>query len=185
MKMKKIFFNIIIFCSNIIMCKTKHVLRLTNTSYGNEQPTLNADKNAVSIRLPAHLRNKGRCNVKVIEISVSLRNGNGSRVIANGTHIVAMRSNIHMLGHSNENNGFNQILGSGIVPDNNTNAVQLDSSEALEFTCPSLPDVIELERMCYDPANSFNLIAANNFTTNVVPFQVVLEITFDEEHDNK
>ena len=167
------------------MCKTKHILRLTNTVYGNQQPDLNSDKNAVSIRLPAHLRNKGKCNVKVIEITISLRNGNGTRVVANNTHIVAIRSNIRMLGHSNENNGFNQILGSGIIPDNNTNAVQLDSSEALEFTCPQLPDVIDLERVCYDPANSFNLIAANNYTTNVVPFQCVLEITFLEDHNDK
>ena len=167
------------------MCRTKYILRLTNTVYGNEQPTLNTDKSAVSIRLPAHLRNKGKCNVKVIEISVSLRNGNGSRVVANHTHIVAIRSNIKQLGHSNENNGFNQILGSGIIPDNNTNAVQLDSSEALEFTCPQLPDVIELERVCYDPANNFNLIPANNYTTNPVPFQVVLQLTFDDDHKDK
>lgn len=167
------------------MCKTKYILRLANTVVGNETPTLNADKNAVSIRLPAHLRNKGRCNVKVIEITISLRNGSGTRVIANGTHIVAMRSNIMQFGHGNEQNGFNQILGSGVVQDNNTNAVQLDSASALEFTCPQLPDVIELERMCYDPANNFNLIAANNYTTNVVPFQVTLEISFDEDHNDK
>jgi hypothetical protein len=96
-----------------------------------------------------------------------------------------MRSNILQLGHSNENNGLNQILGSGVVQDNNTNAVQLDSVSALEFTCGGLPDVIELERMCYDPANNFNLIAANNYTANVVPFQVTLEITFDEDHNDK
>ena len=69
------------------------------------------------------------------------------------------------------------------MQDNNTNAVQLDSSEALTFTCPQLPDVIELERMAYDPANNFNLIAANNYTANVVPFQVTLEITFDEDEN--
>ena len=165
------------------MCKDKYILRLSNTTIGNESVDLNADKNACSIRLPAHLRNKGKCNIKVIEITISLRNGSGTRVIANGTHIVAMRSNIRMLGHGNEQNGFNQILGSGVVQDNNTNAVQLDSSEALTFTCPQLPDVIELERMCYDPSNNFNLIAANNYTTNVVPFQVVLEITFDEDEN--
>ena len=169
------------------MCKNrdKFILRLSNTSIGNISPILNADKNACSIRLPADLRNKGKCNVKVIEITVSLRNGSGTRVVANGTHIVAIRSNIKQLGYGNEQNGFNQILGSGIIPDNNANAVQIDSSEALEFTCPQLPDVIELERLCYDPANNFNLIAANNYTTNVVPFQVVLQLTFDDDHKDK
>ena len=37
--------------------------------------------------------------------------------------------------------------------------------------------------MCYDPANNFNLIAADEFTTDVVPFQCVLQIEFDEDHN--
>lgn len=163
------------------MCKDTYILRLTNTTIGNEAVQLNSDKSGCFIIIPAHLRNKGKCTISVVEISMSLRNGTGNRVIANGTHIVCIRSNIPQLGYGNENNGYNQILGSGIVPDNNTNAVQLDSTSSLNFTCPSLPDVIELERMCYDPANNHNLIAANNFTTDTVPFQVVLQITFDED----
>lgn len=165
------------------MCNDKYILRLSNTTIGNESATLSTDKSAVDIRLPNYLRSKGRCMISVVEITMSLRNGSGNRVIANGTHIVCLRSNIPQLGFGNEQNTRNQILGSGIVQDNNTNAVQLDSTSSLTFTCPQLPDVIELERMCYDPANNFNLIAANNYTTNVVPFQCVLEITFDEDEN--
>ena len=167
------------------MCKDKYILRLTNTTIGNESVTLNSDKNAVSIRLPAHLRNKGKCNIKVISIHIALQNATANRVVANGVNLICIRSNISNLGHSNENNGFNQILGEAVIPADTTRAVSIDSSEALEFTCGSLPDVIELERMCYDHANSFNLIAAKNYTTAVVPFQVVLEITFDEDHKDK
>jgi hypothetical protein len=163
------------------MCKDTFVLRLSNSTIGNEAVELNSDKNACFIRIPADLRNKGKCTISVVEITMSLRNGTGNRVIANGTHIVCIRSNIPQLGYGNEQTSQNQILGSGIVPDNNTNAVQLDSSSSLTFTCGKLPDVIELERMCYDPSNNHNLIAANNFTTDLVPFQVVLQITFDED----
>jgi hypothetical protein len=164
------------------MCNDKYILRLSNTAIGNEQPTLSANKDKVEIRLPNHLRSRGKCTVSVIEITVSLRNGSGNRVVANGTHILAIRSNIPQLGWGNEANSQNQILGSGIIPDNNANAVQLDSTSSLTFTCPQLPDVVELERMCYDPANNFNLIPADEFVTDVVPFQVVLQIEFDEDH---
>lgn len=163
------------------MCSEKYILRLSNTTIGNETVTLNTDKSKVDIRLPNHLRSRGKCTVSVVEITMSLRNGSGNRVIANGTHIVCLRSNISQLGWGNEQNSQNQILGSGIVPDNNANAVQLDSTSSLTFTCPQLPDVIELQRMCYDPANNHNLIAANSFTTDTVPFQVVLQIEFEDD----
>jgi len=167
------------------MCKDKYLLRLTNTVTGNEAADLSTDKSVVNIRLPAHLRNKGKCNVKVISIHIALQNAAAARVIANGVNLICIRSNIRSLGHSNENNGFSNILGEGIIAYDHTRAVSIDPTEAMEFTCPSLPDVIELERMCYDHANSFNLIAANNYTTAVVPFQCVLEITFDEDHNDK
>ena len=159
------------------MCKDTFVLRLTNTVIGNEAAILNTTKDIVSIRIPAHLRNKGKCSVKVISIHIALQNAAAARVVANGVNIIGIRSNIPQLGHSNELNGPNQILGSAIIP--------VDTSDALNFTCPKLPDVIELERVCYDHANNFNLIAANAYTTNTVPYQVTLQITFDEDdkHD--
>ena len=166
------------------MCKDTYILRLTNSVIGNESADLNNNNDKVSIRIPNHLRSKGRCMIKVISIHIALQNGTGTRVIANGTNIIAIRSNILQLGHSNENNASNQILGSAIIPLDTTRAVSVDTSDALNFTCGSLPDVITLERMCYDPSNKFNLIAADNFTTDVVPFQIVLQIQFDEDDKN-
>jgi len=167
------------------MCKDKYILRLTNTVIGNEAAVINTDKNSVSITLPAHLRNKGKCNIKVISIHIALQNATATRVVANGVNLICIRSNIRSMGHSNENNGFSNILGQAIIPADTTRVVSIDPTEALEFTCPSLPDVIELERMCYNHAGTFNLIAAKNYTTAVVPFQVTLEITFDEDHNDK
>ena len=79
-------------------------------------------------------------------------------------------------------NGFNNILGEAIIPADTTRVVSIDPTQALEFTCPSLPDVIELERMCYSPT-TFKLIAADAFTTSVVPYHIVLEITFDSDEN--
>ena len=166
------------------MCKDTYILRLTNSVIGNESADLNNNNDKVSIRIPNHLRSKGKCMVKVISIHIALQNGTGTRVVANGTNIIAIRSNILQLGLSNENNASNQILGSAIIPLDTTRAVSVDTSDALNFTCGSLPDVIELERMCYDPANKFNLIAADNYTTDVVPYQVTLQISFDEDDKN-
>jgi hypothetical protein len=166
------------------MCKDTYILRLTNSTIGNQAATLNNNNDKVSIRIPNHLRSKGKCMIKVISIHIALQNGTGTRVVANGTNIIAIRSNILQLGHSNENNGSNQILGSAIIPLDTTRAVSVDTSDALNFTCGGLPDIIELERMCYDPANKFNLIAADNYTTDIVPLQITLQITFDEDDKN-
>jgi hypothetical protein len=168
------------------MCKTdKYILRLSNSVIGNKAPRLNANKNGVFIEIPNFLVTKGKVNIKVNDIAVSLRNGTGNRVVANGTHIICMRSNIPKLGYNNENNGLPNILGSAIIADNNANAVKIDSSSSYEFTCPRLPQEIFLERMCYDPANNHNLIAADAFTTDVVPFTVDLELEFFEDMDKK
>lgn len=168
------------------MCKTdKYILRLSNSVIGNKSPRLNANKNGVFIEVPNFLVTKGKVNIKVNDIAVSLRNGAGNRVVANGTHIICMRSNIPKLGYNNENNGLPNILGSAVISDNNTNAVKIDASSSYQFTCPRLPQEIFLERMAYDPANNHNLIPADEFSTDVVPFTVDLELEFWEDMTDK
>ena len=168
------------------MClNDKYILRLSNSVVGNQAPRLNANKNGVFITIPNFLVAKGKCQIKVNDIAVSLRNGTNTRVVANGTHIICIRSNIPKLGYNNENNGLPNILGSAVIVDNNANAVKIDSSSSYEFTCPQLPQEIFLERMCYDPANNHNLIPADVFKQDVVPFTVDLEIEFFEDKMDK
>ena len=160
--------------------KDTYILRLCNTVYGNEAPRLSANKDQWFIRIPNFLRDKGKCRVSVIDMNIQLKNGSGTSVVPANTHLIGIRSNIPMLGFNNENNGLPNILGMGKVSATG-NAVSTDSSQALSFTCGKLPDEVHLERVCLDPANDFNLIAADNFTTNVVPFQVDLELQFFED----
>ncbi len=158
----------------------KYVLRLSNSAIGNEKPILNSDKSKATIIIPGWLRKKGACNIRVIDMNISLKNGAGSSVVPANTHIVALGvQGLPMLGWSNETNTIPQILGTGIIA-THADAVKLESSSALEFTCPELPSQLTLERKCYS-ATTGKLIDANNFTTDVVPYQVDLEVIFFED----
>ena len=55
------------------MCKDTYILRLTNSVIGNESADLNNNNDKVSIRIPNHLRSKGRCMIKVISIHIALQ----------------------------------------------------------------------------------------------------------------
>ena len=53
----------------------------------------------------------------------------------------------------------------------------------MEFTCTQLPPTIEVERMTYSKTTPFALVAADNNSTNVVPFQITLQLSFyEDEH---
>ena len=139
------------------MCLSdKYILRLTNTVVGNEAARLTTKKSGVTITIPNYLVSKGKCNIKVIDINVQLRNADGARVVADGTHLVCIRSNIPKLGYNNENNGQPNILGTAVIDADTVNAVKIDSSASYSFTCPQLPQEIFLERMCYKTTTPFN-----------------------------
>ena len=158
----------------------KYVLRLANTSIGNEAPTLNATLDTATIRLPNWLRNMGKCNVRVTDMLISAKNGSGASVFAANTRIGAIVCrDIPILGWSNEVNGPPIVLGSGIHNEAE-DCVKLDSASALDFTCVELPSQVTLERMAYDPTTGA-LVAAKSQTTSVCPFQITLELTFENQ----
>ena len=163
--------------------KDTYLVRITNTTLADDVITLNTAKNLASFEVPNWLRAKGKCNIQVVSSSIALQNGTGTRVLAAGENIIAMRTNIPMLGYNSENAGLPNIIGSAIVPADTTRVVALDSVSAMEFTCTQLPPTIEIERMTYKSSTPFDLKAANNITADVVPFQVTLELSFyEDEH---
>ena len=163
--------------------KDNYIIRITNTSLATNVITLNTAKNVGKFEVPNWLRSKGKCNIQVVSSSVALQNAAGARVLANGENMIVMRSNIAMLGFNTETNGLPNILGSAIVPLDTTRVVSLDSVSAMEFTCTQLPPVIEVERMTYKSTTAFDLQAADNYTTDVVPFQITLQLSFyEDEH---
>jgi len=166
--------------------RDNYIIRITNTSLANNAVTLNTAKNLASVEVPNWLRSKGKCNIQVVSSSIALSNAAGTRVLANGENIIAIRTNIPMLGYNSETLGKPNIIGSAIVPADTTRVVALDSVSAMEFTCTDLPPTIEIERMTYSATSPFDLIAADNYTTDVVPFQVTLQLSFyEDEHIHK
>jgi hypothetical protein len=163
--------------------KDNYIIRITNTSLASNVIELNTAKNSAKFEVPNWLRSKGKCNIQVVSSSIALQNAAGTRVLAAGENIIVMRSNLQMLGYNSETAGLPNILGTAIVPADTTRVVSLDSVAAMEFTCTSLPPVIEVERMTYKSTANFDLQAADNQTADVVPFQITLQISFyEDEH---
>jgi len=163
--------------------KDNYIIRITNTSLATNLITLNTNKNLAQFEVPNWLRSKGKCNIQVVSSSIALRNATGTRVLTGGANLIVMRSNIAMLGFNTETAGLPNILGTAIVPLDTTRVVSLDSVSAMEFTCTQLPPVIEIERMTYKKTTPFDLIAADNNSTDVVPFQITLQLSFyEDEH---
>lgn len=169
-------------CLHDIYC-----LRLTNTSKSNvvNNPlTLSSDKASVTIPISDELRKKGKCQIKVIDATVSLQNGNtaGSRVVPANTHIVALGWDLPVLGYDNEVTGMPQIFGTCASDVSTKNACVLDSVDSNTFTCLKLPQNITITRYYYDTSGDIQV--ADEYTTAVVPLQVTLNIQFFEDDKN-
>jgi hypothetical protein len=163
--------------------KDNYIIRITNTTLASNVITLNSAKNLAFFEVPNWLRSKGKCNIQVVSSSIALQNATGTRVIESGENLIVMRTNIPMLGFNTETSGLPNILGTAIVPADTTRVVALDSVAAMEFTCTQLPPTIEVERMTYSKTTPFALVAADNNSTNVVPFQITLQLSFyEDEH---
>ncbi len=165
--------------------RDNYIIIITNTTLASNIITLNTNKNLAEFEVPNWLRSKGKCNIQVVSSSIAIQNATGTRVIESGENLIVMRTNIPMLGFNTETSGLPNVLGTAIVPADTTRVVALDSVSAMEFTCTQLPPVIEIERMTYKKTTPFNLVAADNNTTNVVPFQITLQLSFyEDEHSH-
>lgn len=178
-----------------------YVLRLSNTSNGDDTTnpllSLDADKNEYTINIPSRIQSKGKCFIKVISglMSLEFNGDNTKRIIPSKTTSVFWQSNIPYLGFDMENRGSaNAMLGSAVCigSANSDEVVHIDSVEGRTFTCPSLPERISIKKLYTSatpaevgpgarPANNGNLLPANEYTTTLLPCEVVLEVTFDED----
>jgi hypothetical protein len=168
-----------------------YVLRLANFSNGddpnNPSLTLDADKNEYTIKIPERIAAKGKCFIKVISgfMGLSFKADGEERIVPDDTRAVFWSSNIPYLGFDIENRGSNNaILASAAVPLNTEKIVTINSVESRTFTCPSLPQQVSIKKFFIsnnEAATSGQLKPANLYTTDLVPAEIVLEITFDED----
>ena len=163
------------------MPNDKIYLRLSNNNNA-DGVSLNADNDIFTINLPNNLKNRGKCYVRVMSCIAQIEDvASGNRITPANTRMFVIRSNMSMLGYDTENRAAsNMILGTGILGDADE-IIELTSPDAgLEFTCPSLPDEIVIEKLCIDPADQ-ELARANNYTTTSLPCEVCLQVEFFDE----
>ena len=107
-------------------------------------------------------------------------NGEQKRIIPDNTHIIVLSSNISSLGYDTDTRGSsNTILGSGLVLSTQKAITLAAHNDSFHFMCPSLPDVIELTKLCVSPTTD-KLILTNDTTASLY-CSVTLEITFIED----
>ena len=166
-----------------------YVLRLSNTTNGQDtgNPLLivAADNNEWTIQIPSRIVNKGKCFVKVISGNMTTEDNGTSKIVSATATTVYWRSNISYLGFDIEDRGSgNAILGSAKLHDGNDSVATIDSVESRTFTCPRLPERISIKKFYAEAgatAENGKLKPANLYTTQILPAEIVLQITFDED----
>ena len=160
----------------------KYILRLSNSNNAvgvRNSPTFQT----FSVDLPNGLKNKGKCIIRVVNSSMVLErtiSGAQERIIPANTHIVVLSSNISSLGYDTETRGSsNTILGSGLILSTQKAITLATHNDNFQFMCPSLPDVIELTKLCVSPTTDKLVLTED--TTASLYCNVSLEISFIED----
>jgi len=168
------------------------ILRLTNT---NENVVrLSTDKSSFFYKIPEDLVNMGRCVVEVVSGSVQItRQPTGqastSRIVPTNIPVLLVRSNIEQLGTDSYTGGDGNILGTCLLQNTapasevlagstTQNAVPFSQTSPLTFLCNQLPSEVFVEKLYYTDAVAPVLTPANSYTTNNLPMEVVLKLTF-------
>jgi hypothetical protein len=167
-----------------------YILRLTNWSIAesatNPIITLDAQRNAFTVKVPERLRAKGKCRITVVSGEVTLEHYGGAleatRIVPTDARFLELDSNIPYLGHDVETIGSaNCILIAGAIIGIDQKSVGTPDAGVgpLSFTCPELPPTITCKKWYLDIDN--NRESADNYTTKTVPTEVVLQIEFFED----
>ena len=167
------------------------VLRLTNT---NENVVrLSTDKSSFYYKIPEDLVNMGRCVVEVISGSVQITRQTAnlssiSRIVPANIPVLLIRSNIDQVGTDSYTGGDGNILGTCLlhntlstkIPDGfmTTNAASFCQTSPHTFLCNQLPSEIFIEKLYYTDVASPVLVPAASYTTNILPVEIVLKLTF-------
>ena len=160
----------------------KYTIRISNTN-DSDSITENTEKDIFTLTLPNIFKNKGKCYIRVVSGLIQVEDvDSGNRIIEANVRIVAVRSNIPMLGYdTNNQSGSNTILGTGILTSDTIELVNLDTPDSgFGFTCPQLPNAITLEKLYIDP-DTQQFERAKLYNTTTLPCFVELEIIFFDD----
>jgi len=177
------------------------ILRLNNCN--PNLTTLSTDKSSFTYKLDPDLVNLGRCLVEVVSGVVTLTSqalsGDAnsainatSVIVPTNVNMVLIGSNIPQVGMDSFTGGDPTILG--FAPFNTTtpsaatagttgsavtipNVVPIIGQNNV-FLCDKLPSQIEISKLYWSIAATPILSAANNYTTNALPVEIILKLTF-------
>ena len=171
--------------------KDTYLLRISNvstaTGFGTVRfpATVPADmvNNEFSVNVPSELRNKGKCQVKVVGGLIGLGiYGADTSIVPDNTRLIYLKSNIPFLGHDVQQNGNSgAILGTYAITNGDIiSALEIPSAYNPSFTCTQLPPVITISKWYLVLDNTAT--QAGEYTTNPVPCFIDLELSFHEDH---
>ncbi len=144
------------------MCKqTIYNLRLSNIAPNNTNlVTLSSDKSEYSVRIPAWLRSKGKCNITVQNVIIQTKNGTGTSVVPSNAHTAVVEvDGLNLLGYSNQN-GSQALTLCEIPIDSNQNDITLVNPYT--FTSLNIESSVTIKRKCYNPTNENISVSLNN-----------------------
>jgi hypothetical protein len=169
--------------SNVSTATGVGAVRFTAAQASPPAPTAIAANNEFSVNVPPELRNKGKCQVKVVGGLIGLGIfGADTSTVPDDTRLIYLQSNISFLGHDVQQNGNSgAILGSYPITNGDIiTALELPSAYTASFTCSQLPPVITISKWYLVLNNTPT--QAGEYTTNPVPCFIDLELSFHEDH---
>lgn len=144
------------------MCKqTIYNLRLSNIAPNNTNlVSLSSDKSEYSVKIPAWLRSKGKCNITVQNVIIQTKNGTGTSVVPANAHTAVVEvDGLNLLGFSNQN-GSQALTLCEIPIDSNQNDITLVNPYT--FTSLNIESSVTIKRKCYNPTNENISVSLNN-----------------------
>ena len=165
--------------------------RITNFSQQTSGPgaiRVDAENNEFTVQTPYHLRNKGKCTIKVVGGTVQLSHYGtatalATRIVPDNTRVVYLRSNIPFLGHDSQQDGATSaILATCSVTgvDDDPFALIPADTNGTVYTCPHLPAEVSIKKWYLNLTNT-EVAASGNYVAQVVPVILNLELQFEED----
>lgn len=164
------------------------------------------DKSSFTINIPEDMINLGRCLVELqsgfVQVQRTTVDVSGNidatigRIVPSNVNALLIRTNIEQVGYSSFTGGYNNIIGTCLLEGTlSSTASQLNQGNERQyigraandiapiqkhgvFLCERLPSQLKVEKVYYTDAASPQLVPADSYTTQTLPMQMILKLTF-------
>ncbi len=165
-----------------------------------------SDKSSFTINIPEDLINLGRCLVELqsgfVQVQRTTVDASGNidatigRIVPSNINALLIRTNIEQVGYSSYTGGYNNIIGTCLLEGTvSSTASQLNHGNERQyigrvandiapiqkhgvFLTERLPSQLKCEKLYYTDSVNPELVPAANYTTQTLPMQMILKLTF-------